>query len=330
MRILEYFLIDAFTREAFSGNPAAVILDATGVIKNERLLIAREFNVSETAFLEKLSSTSPSEQKYNINYFSPTTEVNFCGHATVAALYALAQAGSLKFDEQNISKIELFTPVGLLGCLLRRIPKDSTITDFEVSFISPEIVISYPPFELDEMLEILNLSHSDLSVNLKPAYEATLEKLLIPIKDRETLFKINYDFKDLKRFSQEKVLRGIFLFTQDVIDKESSAHSRSFAPFYGIKEDPVTGSTNCVLAKYLIENNIYRNLNAENPVEGYEYDEKTENRVAHQSQNIVLQTEQGDCLNRKGRIRFEYESDLGKRIKLIANAKLVMKGSLYL
>jgi PhzF family phenazine biosynthesis protein len=169
-----------------------------------------------------------------------------------------------------------------------------------------------------------------LSVNLKPAYEATLEKLLIPIKDRETLFKINYDFKDLERFSQEKVLRGIFLFTQNAVDKESSAHSRSFAPFYGIKEDPVTGSTNCVLAKYLIENNIYHNLNAENGVEDYEYDENSDNKVVHRSQNIVLQTEQGDCLNRKGRIKFEYENDLGKRIKLIASAKLVMKGNLYL
>ena len=187
MKILEYFLIDAFTREAFGGNPAAVILDATDVIKNERQLIAREFNVSETAFLEKLSSTNPSEQKYNISYFSPTTEVNFCGHATVAALYALAQTGSLKFDKQSIAKIELFTPVGLLECLVHRISDD-----FEISFISPEIIISYPPFELDRVLKILNLSYADLAANLKPAYEANLEKLLIPIKSKEILSGQNH------------------------------------------------------------------------------------------------------------------------------------------
>src|ERR1035438_1546813 len=81
--------IDAFTDRAFGGNPAAVVLDAQGISDADMQSIAREMNLSETAFL------TPSQEgaDYRLRWFTPGAEVTFCGHATVATGHAMREAG---------------------------------------------------------------------------------------------------------------------------------------------------------------------------------------------------------------------------------------------
>ena len=99
---LPYYVIDAFAAKPFSGNPAAVVLDARGLSDEHMQAIATEFNLSETTFVFPLledggdTQQNPSTKErpaYRFRWFTPTAEVNMCGHATIAAVHALVETG---------------------------------------------------------------------------------------------------------------------------------------------------------------------------------------------------------------------------------------------
>ena len=84
---METYLVDAFTDTRFSGNPAGVVLDADQLTNEERQQIANELNASETAFVGRSNVAD-----YHVAFFTPATEVDFCGHATIALFHTLAYA----------------------------------------------------------------------------------------------------------------------------------------------------------------------------------------------------------------------------------------------
>ena len=94
---IEIFQIDAFTTELFRGNPAGVTF-SNKLTEVEMQLIAKEMNLSETAFISESKITD-----YKLQWFTPTKEVNLCGHATIAALHFLFETGIIS-DNQNIGK----------------------------------------------------------------------------------------------------------------------------------------------------------------------------------------------------------------------------------
>src|SRR5438067_13631590 len=93
MRTLAAYKVDAFTTEPFTGNPAGVVPHADGLSDRDMQRIAREMNLSETAFV--LPSAAPGAAM-RLRYFTPATEVPLCGHATVATFHLLAELGTLR------------------------------------------------------------------------------------------------------------------------------------------------------------------------------------------------------------------------------------------
>ena len=101
MEALRLYQIDAFTRERFMGNPAGVVTNADGLDERQMLLIARELNNSETAFV--FPAQGP-DHDVHVRFFTPTTEVPVCGHATIAAHYALArEAGGVTGTRRQLT-----------------------------------------------------------------------------------------------------------------------------------------------------------------------------------------------------------------------------------
>src|SRR3989339_583069 len=103
---LEIFQIDAFTDSPFKGNPAVVTL-GDGLNRKEKQLIAREMNLSETAFISKSKIAN-----YKLQWFTPTSEVKLCGHATIASLHFLTKKKLLREGQQ----IKFETLSGILNC----------------------------------------------------------------------------------------------------------------------------------------------------------------------------------------------------------------------
>lgn len=215
---LKYYHVDAFTQEAFKGNSAGIVICNEKDIQDHiKQSLASEFKHSETAFI------LINKNGINLRWFTPLREVDLCGHATIAAAFSLWDSGIIGKKEQ----IDFSTKSGILTA----VKKDDKI---ELDF--PQLFVE----ECDSN-ETVNKSFG-----IKPTYTGKNDKrYLIEIDDAEKLRNINPDFNIL-----ENADLGAFMVTCKSDRPGYDFLSRFFAPYVGIKEDPVTGSAHCYLAPY--------------------------------------------------------------------------------
>jgi PhzF family phenazine biosynthesis protein len=246
MKKYTIYQIDSFTTTMFKGNPAGVVLNAEGLSDSDMQQIAREMNNSETAFF-----FSPSDVSYDgeLRYFTPSTEVPTCGHATVAALYAKARE-----ENWGNRSLRIRTKVGVLP--MEVIKHED---DYLIAMTQGRIEISEPLGSQDrtEILRALGLSEDDMDQRCPIQIASTgHSKVMIGIKEVKRLNEIEPDSTSLVRLSKKLGCNGYFVFTFDTVKKDVLTEGRMFAPAIGIAEDPVTGNANGPLGAYLIRNRI--------------------------------------------------------------------------
>jgi PhzF family phenazine biosynthesis protein len=214
------YQVDAFTSRPFAGNPAAVcIMSALGPEAWMRD-VAREMNLAETAFL------APKEDGFNLRWFTPTVEVELCGHATLASAHILWETGVLRPDEQA----RFYTRSGLLTAERKA---DWMELDFPAL---PE----EPATPWDELATGLGIT---------PRYVGKSQfEYLVEADSEQTVRNLKPDFTLLKRTKA----RGVIV-TARAEGGEFDFVSRFFAPGAGVDEDPVTGSAHCVLGPFWAE-----------------------------------------------------------------------------
>ena len=278
MKTVHLKQVDAFTTKPFSGNPAGVVLDADGLTDTEMQTIARELNNPETAFILK---PSVKDANLQIRWFTPTEEVPLCGHATIASFHALAESGmeGMKCNGQHYFRLQ--TKSGVLSV---RVEKNFHGIGIEFELPDPKFKIVKKL--LPKYLTALSLKPSDLESRLPVVANSYL---YLPIKQLNTLLRLQPDFKLLAQQCGTAKYFGVCVFTLETKEKNSAVHSRFFAPANGIDEDPVTGSANGPLGVYL---HRYA-LPAGFSVEGKEM---SDGRIEYIG-------EQGDVLGRPGRVR---------------------------
>lgn len=217
------FIVDSFTDKAFKGNPAGVCLLDKPLSVETMQSIASEINLSETAFLVPGPA---SESHFNVRYFTPTVEIAFCGHATLASAKVILH----KLGKNNIS----FTTHYNLQLSASR-EGDNIMMKFPLYGTS-----NYQPS--NDLYQAFGIHHP-----LAARLCKELDMLIIEVKDKETLLQITPDFaKALKSSDEVKEV----VVTAKSADKEFDFYSRCFCPWIGINEDPVTGASHSVLAKY--------------------------------------------------------------------------------
>lgn len=284
---IEIFQIDAFTAKAFQGNPAGVTF-SNDLVEDEKQLIAKEMNLSETAFISASKTAD-----YRLQWFTPTKEVDLCGHATIASLHYLFENGMIS-NNQNIS---FETRSGRINC----------------SITNRKYFMQIPTPQLDEFdgckEEILNaLGIARVDVFDLPFILLDNGYLFISVNTLDALWKIKPDFNALNELSEtKKEFFDVAVFTNETIEKESSAHLRFFAPYHGIYEDPVTGSACGPLLLVLIKLGLINNY----------------------IDDSVIVFEQGDFLNRKGRVGVKFNFSKNE-LTISGNAVTVMRGKLNL
>lgn len=240
------YQIDSFTKEKFKGNPAGVVVNADGMNDYEMQQIARELNNSETAFL-----FSPDSDDCHgvIRYFTPSTEVPICGHATIAAMYAKALE-----DNLDSCVLRFKTKIGILPFEIIKNDGDYQIIMTQGNFeLSPE----FNDDITSRMITALGLEKSDRDEKCPIQIASTgHSKVMIGIKSRAKLNSLSPNYNDLAVLSNEINCNGYFVFTFDSDDKDILTYGRMFAPGIGINEDPVTGNANGPLGGYLVQNKI--------------------------------------------------------------------------
>ncbi|MEH6454580.1 MAG: PhzF family phenazine biosynthesis protein [Psychromonas sp.] len=228
----------AFTSKPTGGNPAGVWIGETLPEPSEMQRIAAEVGFSETAFI------APSKgKKRTVRYYSPETEVPFCGHATIATGVALGQksgSGTYQFE----------TTIG-------NIPVEVSEHNGEIRAALTSVE---PKFELasdtliKEALCALDWSLDDLDSNIPPAraYGGNWH-LVLAVKSKQRLDDLRYDFDKLK-----KIMLDDNLTTLQLIWRENDAliHSRNPFPVGGVIEDAATGAAAVALGGYLRESKI--------------------------------------------------------------------------
>ncbi len=248
MTTYRVYQIDAFTKERFKGNPAGVVPNADGLSDSQMQAIARELNNAETAFI--LSPTAPDHEVW-IRFFTPTTEVPSCGHATISAHYVRA-------FENKLSSCTVQQRIGI-GIL----PVDIVEEDSDYRIIMTQGAVEISPQitgkTRKDIIDALSLSESDLDDRCPVQIASTgHSKIIVGIKSREKLNSLAPDLTRLINISRTTGSNGYFVFTFDSDDNDILTHGRMFAPAIGIPEDPVTGNANGPLGAYLVHHNILK------------------------------------------------------------------------
>ena len=214
---MQFFQIDAFTDRAFKGNPAAICLMDQSAEDEWLQAVAAEMGVSETAFVWSL------EEGYHLRWFTPKVEVDLCGHATLAASFALWNAGR---QDAN-SPITFHTRSGTL-----------TATRTE-----DEIYLDFPAKRESEVEAPEGLA---AAIGMMPVYCGKNDfDILMQVESQADVENAKVDFARLADIP----VRGVILTAKSDSDQFDFV-SRFFAPAVGINEDPVTGSAHVCLAPF--------------------------------------------------------------------------------
>lgn len=237
---MKFYIADAFAENIFAGNPAGVVItDGDFPDDNTCISTAAELRYSETAFIKK---NGPCD--FTIRYFTPVSEVDLCGHATVASFYVLKHCSLI--DDGS------FTARTKAGDLNINVKNNTIMMDMappvHIATISEEA-------EIKRLYEVLGAENIPESSMLPMIISTGLPDIILPIAGRTELNSLAPDMNALSALSEEYGVVGVHPFAADT-SKEVTAYARDFAPLYGINEEAATGTASGALAYYLYLNSL--------------------------------------------------------------------------
>ena len=227
---IKVHLLKAFTQDKDQGNPVGIIFDADHLTPDQMMHITRNTEYTECAFIQKSDIAT-----VKVRFFSPKKEMNLCGHATIALFHLL------KHDQD----LNTFTQETLAGVLTLSKKIDGMI---EMQQAAPTFY--QQEYDNNTIAQLLGTS-PDTIINQPIRVSTGTPKLLVELKDTETLWNLHPHFEAIKKI----VPTGIYAFVRK---NNHFYYARQFNPSTGINEDPVTGVAAGALGVYLKK---YRNLN---------------------------------------------------------------------
>lgn len=239
MKSVKVYHYDAFSKEPNKGNPAGVVVDGDGLTEEEMQEIALKVGFNETAFPIKSDIAD-----LRIRYFTPGHEMNLCGHATIATVYALSRAGF--FDDKMEFTIE--TKAGVLPI---RMKKDS---EGELYITMKQASPQFQEFNgsIEELAYSIGLSKEEIAEELPILYGSTgTWTMLIPIAKLDSFNKMKPNNKLFPEILKEMPKASIHPFCLEAYDHNAAMHARHFSsPYSGTIEDAVTGTASGVMGAY--------------------------------------------------------------------------------
>jgi trans-2,3-dihydro-3-hydroxyanthranilate isomerase len=244
---LRFHTLDVFTNRKFAGNPLAVVEDADGLTDAEMLAIAREFNLSETVFLQ---SPRDPVNSARARIFTPGGELPFAGHPTIGAAVLLAETRAGEVLSRHGVVIVLEEPIGVLRCEVIRARAGASFAQFAAP--APPEKLGPAPTS-DVLARALSLEPQDIGfgAHSPTLYSAGLPLTFVPLRSREALDRAR---KAPASFPAAMgATRGAYLYTHETMDETNAIQARMFAYGLGFDEDPGTGSAAAAFAGVALE-----------------------------------------------------------------------------
>lgn len=260
MKNLAFYIVDVFAEEKYAGNQLAVVRDAKDLSGTEMQRIAKEMNYSETTFI---LSDEKRSGGYDIRIFSPERELPFAGHPTLGTAFVIQH----EIVKERIDKTVLNLKVG-------RIPVNFSYKGKHLDVLWME---QLPPmfgqiFDVGLISPVLNLDAEEVDGKF-PIQEVStgVPFIVVPLETLDALRRARI-FKDkYSELIKNTRAKAILAFCPETYNKENDLSVRVFADYYGVPEDPATGSANGCLAGYLVKHRYFgKNLVDIQVEQGYE------------------------------------------------------------
>jgi trans-2,3-dihydro-3-hydroxyanthranilate isomerase len=284
MKGRKYLLYDVFTDKPMAGNPLAVVLDTEGLDTAGMQRIAREFNLSETAFVMPAQNEA---HKARLRIFTPVYEMPFAGHPTVGSAIALAERAGGNSDEIFV----LEENIGLVRCAVTR-DKVGAFAEFDLPELPRQLDLAVEPELIGAALGLdpQDIGFENHRVGL---WSAGVPYLIVPVADLDAIKRARLDSPAWMEFSPRRTdgkAASAYIYTRDTVHHDSAFHARMFVPGNPSYEDPATGSAAAAFSGAVMH-----------------FD-------APRDRSTRLWIEQGMEMGRPSRIRLEIDVEAGRMI----------------
>lgn len=243
MTVRQFHIVDVFAERKYAGNQLAVVRDAGDLEDEEMQSIAKEMNYSETTFVE---STEPRNGGYDVRIFTPEEEIPFAGHPTLGTAYVLRE----EILDDRPDRIALNLPVGQVPVTIEE--------DSGTLWMDQHPPTFGPTRDPDAAASALGLDVADLDLNF-PVQEVStgLPTIVVPLQSLDALRRLDTDRKRYFELVAETDAKNVLAFCPEARDPSNDLAVRVIAPYYGVPEDPATGSSNGCLAGYLVNHRFF-------------------------------------------------------------------------
>jgi len=302
MKGRKYLLYDVFTRQPLEGNPLAIVLDAEGLDAPDMQRIAREFNLSETVFVDTPSSA---KHKARLRIFAPDREMPFAGHPTVGAAIALSELGP-GADADEIFVLE--ENIGPIRCAISR-NTSGLFAEFDLVELPQRLKLAVEPEMVGAVLG-LDADEIGFENHRVGLWSAGVPYLTVPVADLGAAARARLDSAAWQEFAPagaDGSAVDVYVYTRDTHDRDNAFHARMFVAGNPSYEDPATGSAAAAFSGAIMQ-----------------FDQLTEGTTR-------LWIEQGAEMGRPSRIRLEIEVKGGRMMsaRIGGHAVKVGEGRLF-
>ncbi|MGO3050962.1 isomerase [Staphylococcus casei] len=239
MKYVTVYHYDAFTLKPNKGNPAGLVLNGDELSNNEMQEIAYKVGFNETAFLVKSDKSD-----FRIRYFTPGQEMNLCGHATIAMIYALKTMNLLMLKKH----VTIETKVGILGI------KVDLSEDNKVIITMKQAAPQFEAFKgsKKDLVDAIGINEDDLEDDFPILYGSTgAWTLLVPVNNLEVFKTMKPNNSLFPTILNERSKASIHPFCFETYDPDADMHARHFSsPYSGTIEDAVTGTASGIMGVY--------------------------------------------------------------------------------
>jgi trans-2,3-dihydro-3-hydroxyanthranilate isomerase len=237
---LKFYIVDVFAEARYSGNQLAVFQNAGRLQEGEMQQIAREMNYSETTFIV---SDKMRDNGYKIRIFTPEREVQFAGHPVIGTAYVIQQ----QVVKKTIKKVKLNLGAGQVSVAIKY--RDG---DTEMVWMKQSAPVFGDIFDIKEVADVLNLEPAVIDERYPIQDVSTgFPFIIVPLKTMNDVRAARIDRDKYYSLIKGISAKAIFIFSPETYETENDLNARMFADYYGIPEDPATGSANGCLAAYL-------------------------------------------------------------------------------
>jgi len=241
-----FYIVDVFAEEKYAGNQLAVFRGAKALSDVDMQRIAKEMNFSETTFI---LSDEKCEGGYDVRIFTPETELPFAGHPTLGTAYVIQH----EIVKEPVDEVVLNLKVGQIPVTFSYDGKHADI--LWMKQLNP---VFDQTLDAGLISEVLSLDLRDVDERF-PVQEVStgVPCIIVPLKTLDALKRARISRDRYFEFVKDTQAKTILIFCPETYKKENDLNVRFFADYYGVPEDPATGSGNGCLAGYLVKHRYF-------------------------------------------------------------------------